>query len=157
MPRRRAAIKRDVLPDSKFGSKLITKFTNTVMYDGKKSLAETIVYGALDIIKEEIKDKQPLDVFIEAVNKVRPMLEVKSRRVGGATYQVPIEVKDDRGLSLACRWIISFARTRTGKTMRERLAEELLDAYNNRGAAIKKRDDTHRMAEANKAFAHFRW
>ena len=157
MPRRRRAVKREVLPDPKYNSKLLTKFTNMVMYSGKKSLSEKIVYGALDIISDKVKDKNCLDVFEQAIENVKPLLEVKSRRVGGATYQVPVDIRADRRTSLAVRWIISFSRSRSGKSMREKLAAELLDAYKQQGASIKKRDDTHKMAEANKAFAHFRW
>ncbi len=157
MSRRRAAVKRTVLPDPKFDSQLVSKFTNMVMYSGKKGLAEKIVYGALDIIDEEVSDVAPLEVFERAIENVKPLLEVRSRRVGGATYQVPVEVRSERRVALALRWIIGFSRTRSGKTMKEKLAAELLDAYNKRGASIKKREDTHKMAEANKAFAHFRW
>ncbi len=157
MSRRRAAEKRKVFPDPKFGSCLLTKFTNIVMIDGKKSVAERIVYGALDIIAEKVKNKSPLEIFEEAIENVKPVLEVKSRRVGGATYQVPVEVRSERKQSLAIRWIISFSRSRSNKPMKEKLSAELLDAYNNQGASIKKRDDTHKMAEANKAFAHFKW
>mgnify|MGYP005831547859 CR=1 FL=1 len=144
------------MPDPLFGSTLITKFINCMMLRGKKSVAESIFYGALDTIKERTKD-DPVKVFKKALEAVKPVLEVKSRRVGGATYQVPVEVPPDRRTSLAIRWLIANARARSEKTMREKLAGEILDASNNRGGAIKKKEDTHRMAEANKAFAHYRW
>jgi small subunit ribosomal protein S7 len=156
MPRRREVPKRETLPDPVYSSTLITKFINCMMISGKKSTAESNFYGALDSIKDRAKD-DPVKVFKKAMDAVRPILEVKSRRVGGATYQVPIEVPQDRRTSLAIRWIISNARARSEKTMREKLAAEIMDASNNRGGAIKKREDTHRMAEANKAFAHYRW
>ena len=156
MSRRHAAEKREVLPDAKFGDVVLSKFMNCLMIQGKKSLAEIIVYGAFDRINDRSRE-DPLKVFHEALDNVRPQLEVKSRRVGGATYQVPIEVRPDRAQALAIRWIISTARARSENTMRERLAAELLDASQNRGAAVKKREDTHRMAEANKAFSHYRW
>ncbi len=156
MPRRREIAKREVLPDPLFGSLLITKFVNCMMLKGKKSVAEHTFYGSLDVIKERAKE-DPVKIFKKAMDAVKPVLEVKSRRVGGATYQVPVEVSADRRTSLAIRWIISSARSRSEKTMREKLAAEILDASNNRGGAIKKREDTHRMAEANKAFAHYRW
>ncbi len=156
MPRRREVPKRETLPDPLYGSTLITKFINCMMVQGKKSVAEGIFYGALDIIKERSKE-DPVKVFKKALDSVKPVLEVKSRRVGGATYQVPVEVSQDRRTSLAIRWIITYSRNRAEKTMREKLAGEVMDAYNNRGGAIKKREDTHRMAEANKAFAHYRW
>jgi small subunit ribosomal protein S7 len=156
MSRRRRALKREVLPDAKFGELLVTKFMNCLMEQGKKSVAEGIVYGAFDIIRAKTK-KDPLEVFKEAVNKVRPYLEVRSRRVGGATYQVPTDVRPDRGIALAMRWIIIAMRKRGEKTSPERLAGELMAASNDNGAAIKKREDTHKMAEANKAFAHYRW
>ncbi len=156
MSRRRAATKREILPDAKFGDVVLSKFMNCLMIAGKKSLAEIIVYGAFDRINDRTRE-DPLKVFHEALDNVRPQLEVKSRRVGGATYQVPIEVRPDRAQALAIRWIISTARTRSENTMRERLAGELMDASQNRGAAVKKREDTHRMAEANKAFSHYRW
>jgi small subunit ribosomal protein S7 len=156
MSRRRAAAKREVLPDPKYGDVVITKFTNGLMDAGKKSVAERIIYGALSHI--EVKTKQdPLKVFRDAIDNVKPALEVRSRRVGGATYQVPVEVRPSRRQSLAIRWIISIASKRSENTMVDRLAAEILDAANNRGAAIKKREDTHRMAEANKAFSHYRW
>jgi small subunit ribosomal protein S7 len=156
MPRRREVPKRETLPDPLYGSTLITKFVNCMMSQGKKSTGEHIFYGALDIIKDRAKE-DPVKIFKKALDQVKPVLEVKSRRVGGATYQVPVEVAQDRRTSLAIRWIISNARSRGEKTMREKLAAEILDASNNRGGAIKKREDTHRMAEANKAFAHYRW
>jgi small subunit ribosomal protein S7 len=156
MPRRREVPKRETLPDPIYSSTLITKFINCMMVEGKKSVAESNFYGALESIKERAKE-DPVKVFKKAMDAVKPVLEVKSRRVGGATYQVPIEVAQDRRTSLAIRWIISNARGRSEKTMRDKLAAEILDASNNRGGAIKKREDTHRMAEANKAFAHYRW
>ncbi len=156
MSRRRAAEKRDILPDPKYGDTLLTKFTNGLMLDGKKSVAERIVYGALDLMEKKTR-QDPLKTFHEALDNVRPVLEVRSRRVGGATYQVPVEVRTTRRQSLAIRWIADVARKRSEHTMVERLAGELLDAANNRGAAVKKREDTHRMAEANKAFSHYRW
>jgi len=156
MARRRSAEKRVVLSDPKFGEVLITKFMNVLMYDGKKSAAEQIVYGALEKIQAKSKIGA-LEVFKQALDKVRPHLEVRSRRVGGATYQVPVEVRPDRGVALAMRWIIRAARARSETTMIDRLAAELMAASNDNGAAIKKREDTHRMAEANKAFSHYRW
>ncbi len=156
MSRRRAAEKRDILPDPKYGDVLLTKFTNGLMLDGKKSIAERTVYGALDLMEKRTR-QDPLKTFHEALDNVRPILEVRSRRVGGATYQVPVEVRATRRQSLAIRWIVDVARKRSENTMVERLAGELLDAANNRGAAVKKREDTHRMAEANKAFSHYRW
>jgi small subunit ribosomal protein S7 len=157
MSRRHRADKREVLPDPKFGEILITKFMNVLMYDGKKSAAEHIVYGALDKIQRLAKGGNALEIFKTALDKVRPHLEVRSRRVGGATYQVPVEVRMDRGIALAMRWIIAAARSRSEQTMMDRLAGELVAASNDNGAAVKKREDTHRMAEANKAFSHFRW
>ena len=157
MSGRRAAERRPIEPDPRYNSLLVTKFTNGIMERGKKSLAQRIFYDAMDLVDGRVKDEEPLVVFEEAMEKVRPRVEVKSRRVGGATYQVPMEVRQTRRNALAIRWIISFARSRSGKSMSEKLAAELVDAYNNRGAAVKKRDDTHRMAEANKAFAHYRW
>lgn len=156
MPRRREVPKRETLPDPVYGSTLITKFINCMMVSGKKSVAESNFYGALDTIKDRAKD-DPVKIFKKAMDAVRPVLEVKSRRVGGATYQVPVEVAQDRRTSLAIRWIIANSRGRSEKTMQEKLAAEILDASNNRGGAIKKKEDTHRMAEANKAFAHYRW
>ncbi len=156
MSRRHAAEKREVLGDAKFGDIVITKFMNNLMYDGKKSAAERIVYGALDRMQQR-GGGDPLQMFHEALDNVKPNVEVKSRRVGGATYQVPIEVRADRRQALAIRWVIEAARKRSEKTMVDRLSNELLDAAQNRGAAVKKREDTHRMAEANKAFSHYRW
>ena len=156
MSRRRAAIKRVINPDAKFGDLVVAKFMNVLMYSGKKSAAEKIVYGALDIIQKKTS-QEPLQVFHNALDNVKPSVEVRSRRVGGATYQVPTEVRTVRRLALALRWLINAARNRGEKTMAERLAGELMDAANNRGTAVKKREDTHRMAEANKAFSHFRW
>lgn len=157
MARRRRAEKREVLPDPKFGEILITKFMNVLMIQGKKSVAERMVYGALEKIQSKSKGGNALEVFKTALDKVRPHLEVRSRRVGGATYQVPVEVRPDRGIALAMRWIINAARARSETTMIDRLAAELIAASNDNGAAIKKREDTHRMAEANKAFSHYRW
>ena len=157
MPRRREVAKRKVLPDPKFGDRIVAKFMNTVMMSGKKSTAEKIVYSAFDLIGEKGTGEQPLNLFKKALEGVKPLVEVKSRRVGGATYQVPIEVKADRRTALAMRWLIQAARSRSERTLAERLAGESLDASNGRGAAVKKREDTHKMAEANKAFAHYRW
>ncbi len=156
MPRRRVAAKREILPDPKFGNRTLSKFMNIVMLDGKKSVAEKIVYGALDRVAEKGKG-DALEMFEKALGNIRPMVEVKSRRVGGATYQVPIEVRGDRGVALAMRWLVDSARKRGEKSMGMRLAGEILDAVENKGSAVKKREDTHRMAEANKAFAHYRW
>ena len=156
MPRRRAAEKRDVLPDAKFKDVVLTKFINSVMFHGKKSAAERIVYGALDTITKR-SGQDPVKVFHDALENVRPTIEVRSRRVGGATYQVPVEVRPDRRQALAIRWIIEAARKRHENTMADRLSSELQDASENRGSAVKKREDTHRMADANKAFAHYRW
>lgn len=156
MSRRRAAIKREVLPDAKYGDIVLAKFMNCVMERGKKSLAESIVYGALDMVESKSK-KNALTQFHDALEAVKPALEVRSRRVGGATYQVPVEVRPDRARALAFRWIVACARKRSENTMTERLAAELLDASNGRGASVKKREDTHKMADANKAFAHYRW
>jgi small subunit ribosomal protein S7 len=156
MPRKAVVRKREIPPDSVYGSVLVSKFINKIMLEGKKSVAESIFYGAMDIIKEK-SGEDPLKVFQKALENVKPVLEVKSRRVGGATYQVPIEVRPERRLSLAFRWIIEYSRGRSEKTMMEALAAEILDAANNRGSSIKKREDTHKMAEANKAFAHYRW
>ena len=155
--RRRKAKIREAAADPKYRSKILGKFVNMVMERGKKSIAEKIVYGALDEIKEKMSDKDPLEIFVQALDNVRPLLEVKSRRIGGATYQVPIEVKMERGQFIAMRWIRDFARQQKGKAMGEKLASEIMQAYKKEGAAIKKRDDTHRMAEANKAFAHYKW
>lgn len=156
MPRRRVVAKREVLPDPKFGSTQITKFVNMIMRGGKKSVAETIIYKALDRIGEKATG-EPMDVLDKALENVSPMVEVKSRRVGGATYQVPVEVRSNRRTALAMRWLIDASRKRGEKSMQLKLAGELMDAAENRGNAVKKREDTHRMAEANKAFAHFRW
>ncbi|WP_163339987.1 30S ribosomal protein S7 [Desulfopila sp. IMCC35008] len=157
MSRRKVANRRPVDPDPKFNSLLVSKFTNGLMERGKKSLAHRIFYDAMEIVEQKITEEDPLTVFEEAMEHVRPRVEVKSRRVGGATYQVPMEVRQTRRNALAIRWIIGFAKSRSGRSMSEKLAAELMDAYNNRGASVKKRDDTHRMAEANKAFAHYRW
>ena len=156
MSRRHAAEKREIIPDPKFGNVVVTKFMNAVMHHGKKSVAETIVYGALETIEGKTK-ADPLTVFQQALDNVMPSIEVRSRRVGGATYQVPVEVRTSRRQALGIRWIISAARDRNEKTMTERLSAELLDASNNRGNAVKKREDTHKMAEANRAFSHYRW
>ncbi len=156
MPRRGLVVKRQPLPDPIYQSPLVTKFINTILRRGKKSTAEGIFYGAMDIIRERTKD-DPIKMFKKAVENVKPMLEVKSRRVGGSNYQVPVEVNPARRLSLSIRWLISFAEGRGEKTMREKLANEILDAGNLRGGAVKKKEDTHKMAEANKAFAHYRW
>lgn len=155
--RRRRAEKREPLPDPKYKSVVLGKFMNMVMTCGKKSTAEKIVYGALDIVRDKVKEREPLDVFIQALDNTRPLLEVKSRRIGGATYQVPLEVKADRGQFMAMRWIRDFARQQKGKPMKIKLADEIVNAYKKEGPAIKKREDTHRMAEANKAFAHYKW
>ncbi|MBN2382139.1 30S ribosomal protein S7 [bacterium] len=156
MPRRAIVTKREVLPDPKYKSRQVTKFIHMLMKKGKKSLAEGIMYDALAIIEEKAK-QDPLKVFKKGLENIKPVLEVKSRRVGGSTYQVPVEVKPDRRETLANRWVISFARQRPEKTMSEKLAGEILDAFNNRGGSIKKKEDTHKMADANKAFAHYRW
>jgi small subunit ribosomal protein S7 len=156
MPRRREVPKREVLPDPLYGSQLVTKFVNVVMRAGKKSVAEHILYEALDTVRERTSD-DPIKVFKRAIENVKPAVEVKSRRVGGSTYQVPVEVNPSRRLALSIRWIIQFAQARGEKTMRGKLAGELMDAAENRGGAIKKKEDTHRMAEANKAFSHYRW
>jgi small subunit ribosomal protein S7 len=156
MSRRRAAVKREVLPDPKFGDAVVTKFMNCLMHEGKKSAAEGIVYGAFDRIQKR-SGQDPLQVFHEALTNVRPAVEVRSRRVGGATYQVPVEVRSERSQALAIRWLIGSSRNRSENTMEERLSGELLDAANNRGVAVKRREDTHRMADANKAFSHYRW
>ena len=156
MSRRHRAEKREVLPDAKYGDKVLTKFMNNLMYDSKKSAAESIVYGAMTRVEERIK-REPIEVFHEALDNIKPALEVRSRRVGGATYQVPVEVRPERREALAIRWLINASRARNENTMEERLAGELLDAVNSRGTAVKKREDTHKMAEANKAFSHYRW
>ena len=156
MARRREIPKRRILPDAKFRDRLVAKFTNILMVDGKRVVAEGIIYGAFDVIQERYKS-DPLEVFREALDGVKPRLEVKSRRVGGATYQVPVEVRQDRRMALAMRWLASYSRDRGEKTMVERLAAELMDAAQGRGGAVKRREDVHRMADANKAFAHYRW
>jgi small subunit ribosomal protein S7 len=156
MSRRHRAEKREVIPDAKFGDLIVAKFMNSIMYDGKKSVAEIIVYGAFDQIEGKLKS-DPMSVFRQALENVAPAIEVRSRRVGGATYQVPVEVRAERRQALAIRWIIAAARGRNDKTMVDRLSSELMDAANNRGNAVKKREDTHRMAEANRAFSHYRW
>ncbi|HIW04128.1 MAG TPA: 30S ribosomal protein S7 [Firmicutes bacterium] len=156
MPRRSGVPKRDVLPDPIYGSKVVTKLTNQVMLDGKKGIAQKIVYDAFDIIKEKT-GSEPMDVFTKALENVMPQLEVKARRVGGSTYQVPMEIRPERRQTLGIRWLVLFSRKRGEKTMKERLAAELMDAYNSTGASFKRKEEMHRMAEANKAFAHFRW
>ena len=155
--RRRRSVKRDVLPDPKYHSKLVSKFINVLMERGKRSISESIVYGALESIKKKAAKEDAMDLLQKALDNARPLLELKSRRVGGATYQVPIEVNTERGIAIAMRWFRNFARLRKGGPMSERLAIELFDAYQKQGSAIKKREDTHKMAEANKAFSHFRW
>lgn len=157
MSRRREAIKRAVLPDPKFGSEKLARFINIVMRDGKKSTAEKIVYNALDRAAEKVGGVESVEVFERSLENITPLVEVKSRRVGGATYQVPVEVRAERGIALAMRWLVTAARARSEKSMSERLAGEIADACENKGSAMKKREDTHRMAEANKAFSHFRW
>lgn len=156
MPRRGNVPKREVMPDPIYGSTVVTKLINQLMLDGKKSIAESICYGAFDIIREKT-GKEPLEVFDQALKNVMPVLEVKARRVGGANYQVPVEVRPERRQTLAIRWIVNYSRARSGKSMQEKLANELIDAFNNTGASVKKREDTHKMAEANRAFAHYRW
>lgn len=156
MSRRHSAKKREILPDPKFNNLVLAKFMNCIMISGKKSVAENIVYGALEIIASKTK-MDPITFFMESLDKVKPSVEVKSRRVGGATYQVPVEVRPNRALAVAMRWIKDAAANRNDKTMESKLASEIMDAHNDRGAAVKKREDTHKMAEANKAFAHFRW
>ncbi|GBC62670.1 30S ribosomal protein S7 [Desulfonema ishimotonii] len=156
MPRRREVPERPIIPDPKYGSKLVSKFMKSIMRDGKKSTAEKILYRAFDLMEERSKDN-PLKVFETAVENVRPLIEVKSRRVGGSTYQVPTEIRPSRRTALAIRWVIDFSRKRSEKGLANKLAAELLDASNNRGSSVKKKEDTHKMAEANKAFAHFRW
>lgn len=157
MPRKkRASLKRDVIPDPKYSDTLVSKFVSTIMWSGKKSIAEGIVYGAFDALQEK-KGDDPVKLFKQALENIKPVVEVRSRRVGGATYQVPTEVRNDRRISLGLRWLIGAARDRREKTMRDRIAAELLDALENKGSAVKKREDTHKMAEANKAFAHYRW
>lgn len=156
MPRRRVAEKREILPDPKYNSKVVSKFVNILMEDGKKSVAEKICYGAFDIIKTKLGD-DPLKVFKAALENAKPLVEVKPRRVGGATYQVPVEIRQQRRMALAFRWLITFSRARAEKTMREKLAGEVMDAFNNTGTTVRKKEETHKMAEANKAFAHYRW
>ena len=156
MPRRGFVPKRDVLPDPLYNSKLVTKLINGIMLDGKKGVAQKVVYGAFDIIRQKAK-KEPLETFTQAMENIMPTLEVKARRVGGATYQVPLEVRPERRQTLGLRWLVNYARNRGEKTMHERLAGEIMDAANNTGNAVKKREDTHKMADANKAFAHYRW
>ncbi|VDC22460.1 30S ribosomal protein S7 [Pseudogemmobacter humi] len=156
MSRRHAAEKREILPDAKYGDRVLTKFMNNLMLDGKKSVAESIVYGALTRVEARLK-RAPIEAFHEALDNVKPSVEVRSRRVGGATYQVPVEVRTERREALAIRWLITAARKRNENTMEERLAAELSDAVNGRGTAVKKREDTHKMADANKAFSHYRW
>ena len=156
MPRRGRISKRDVLPDPIYNSKIVTRLVNNVMYDGKKGVAQKIVYGAFEIVKEK-SGKEPLEAFEQAMENIMPVLEIKARRVGGATYQVPMEVRPERRQTLGLRWLTTYSRARNEKTMKERLAGEILDACNNAGGAVKKREDTHKMAEANKAFAHYRW
>jgi small subunit ribosomal protein S7 len=157
MSRRRKADKRDIIPDPKFNDRVLSRFINIVMNDGKKSIAEKIVYKALEIASNKLKEKNSLDLFKTALNNVKPGIEVRSRRVGGATYQVPVEVRNERALALAIRWIVDASRKRSEKSMTHRLAQELIDANENKGASVKKREDTHKMAEANRAFAHYRW
>jgi small subunit ribosomal protein S7 len=157
MPRRRTAAKREILPDPKFGNKLVTRFVNSLMEHGKKSTAEKIFYSSMDEVAEKVKGEDPVNVFKLAIDNIKPMVEVKSRRVGGANYQVPVDVRPERRTALAIRWLLSAARERNEKTMQKRLAGELMDAFKKAGAAVKKREDTHRMAEANKAFSHYRW
>ena len=157
MSRRRKADKREIIPDTKFNDKVLSKFINIVMYDGKKSKSEKIVYDALDIASKKLRISKPLDLFKTALNNVKPGIEVRSRRVGGATYQVPVEVRNERAQALAIRWIVDASRKRNEKSMVDRLAQELADAHENKGTSINKREDTHKMAEANRAFAHYRW
>ncbi|WP_210529101.1 30S ribosomal protein S7 [Rubellimicrobium arenae] len=156
MSRRHAAEKREVLPDAKYGDRVVSKFMNNLMVDGKKSVAETIVYNAFERVQGRVR-REPVEVFHEALDNIKPAVEVRSRRVGGATYQVPVEVRPERREALAIRWLIDASKKRNENTMEERLAGELLDAMNNRGSAVKKREDTHKMADANKAFSHYRW
>ena len=155
--RRRRITKRELTPDVKYNSELVARLINTLMRNGKKTVAQSIVYGAFDVIKSKKKDMEPLEVFIQAVENVNPKLEVKSRRVGGATYQVPLDVPAERQVALAMRWIVTYSQAKKGKSMMQSLASELLDAFDNTGSSIKKKDDTHKMAQANKAFAHYRW
>ena len=155
--RRRTALRREVIPDPKFNNKTVSRFINMLMLDGKKWNAEKIVYGSLDIVVQKTQKSDALEILTKAIDNVRPLLELKSRRVGGATYQIPVEVRGDRGASLALRWIRNAARGRKGKPMQQRLADEILDAYNGQGTAVKKREEIHKMAEANRAFSHYRW
>ena len=157
MSRRRRSVKREVLPDPIYNDTIVAKFVNRLMSDGKKSVAQNILYSSLDMLREKVPGEEPLTVFKKAIDNIKPALEVKSRRVGGATYQVPVDVRPSRRLTLAMRWVISYARQRSEKSMSDRLASELADAYNNRGNSIKKREDVHKMAEANRAFSHFSW
>lgn len=157
MPRKKLLDKRPIAPDPRYNSVLVSKFTNGLMQDGKKTVARSIFYDAMEIVDQKVADEEPLTVFEEAMENVRPRIEVKSRRVGGATYQVPVEVRPERRNALAIRWIIGFAKNRSGQSMAQKLAAEILDAYASRGGSVKKKDDTHKMAEANKAFAHYRW
>jgi len=157
MPRRKLVAKRQITPDPRFNSVLVSKFINGLMERGKKSVARSIFYDAMDIVAKKVGDNEPLEVFEKAMDKVRPRVEVKSRRVGGATYQVPVEVRTERRNALAIRWLVDYSTKRSGQTMADKLAGEMIDAFNNRGAAVKKREDTHKMADANKAFAHYRW
>jgi small subunit ribosomal protein S7 len=156
MPRRREVAKRVILPDPKYGDRVVAKLVNILMLDGKKSTAERALYDALEVVAQRLND-EPVKILKKSLDNIKPMLEVKSRRVGGSTYQVPVEVRSERRVSLAMRWLIRYANLRSEKTMTDKLAGELMDAYNNRGAAVKKREDTHKMAEANRAFAHYRW
>ncbi|GAB7028525.1 30S ribosomal protein S7 [Geotalea sp. SG265] len=156
MPRRREVAKRVILPDPKYGDRVVAKLVNIIMFDGKKSTAERALYGALEIVSEKVNE-EPVKILKKSLDNIKPMLEVKSRRVGGSTYQVPVEVRAERRVSLAMRWLVKYANDRSEKTVTDKLAGEILDAYNNRGAAVKKREDTHKMAEANRAFAHYRW
>lgn len=156
MPRRREVAKRVILPDPKYGDRVVAKLVNIIMLDGKKSTAERALYGALEIVSEKVNE-EPVKILKKSLDNIKPMLEVKSRRVGGSTYQVPVEVRAERRVSLAMRWLVKYANDRSEKTMTDKLAGEILDSYNNRGAAVKKREDTHKMAEANRAFAHYRW
>ncbi len=156
MSRRRRAIKRQIIPDPRFGNEVVSKFVNCMMLDGKRGVAETIFYKAMDIVAGKVQ-KEPVDVFTQALDNVKPLVEVKSRRVGGATYQVPIDIRPERRQALGIRWLIRYSRARNEKTMYQRLANEIMDAFNNTGGSIKKKEDTHKMAEANKAFSHYKW
>jgi small subunit ribosomal protein S7 len=157
MGRKKKTIDRGILPDPKYNSVVVSKFVNRMMWEGKRSVALRIVHGAMDVVRTKVSDKEPLEVFLKAIENVKPLIEVKSRRVGGATYQVPVEIRESRREALGMRWLINAARSRSGRGMDERLAAELMDAYNNTGTAFKKKEDTHKNAEANKAFAHYRW